>query len=217
MFQACVSISACIFYVFYEYIQRVCVYKWAYCWVKKKLPTYLPYFSVACCANTIFLSLIMVTWDSPMITLSNWEPEGHYTIQLYCIQNQKGHRLGLCTVIAPFWFSMEHRWMVITPFLDFNWRHDFFNAHIPQNNCAPLIVLWKTLSDLQTLPHNSLASVLVFACFFYFLYPSPHLLGMLCFSIACGLLQIALIRMRTCIRSRKTTNVQMIWDCIAQV
>ena len=35
MFQACVSISACIFYVFMN-ILRVCVYKWAYCWVKKK-------------------------------------------------------------------------------------------------------------------------------------------------------------------------------------
>ena len=36
------------------YIHRVCVYKWAYCCVKKnkKLPTYLPYFSVACYANT---------------------------------------------------------------------------------------------------------------------------------------------------------------------
>ena len=38
---------------FYEYIHRVCVYKWAYCWGKKeKLPTYLRYFSVARYANT---------------------------------------------------------------------------------------------------------------------------------------------------------------------
>ena len=36
-------------------------------------------------------------------TILHSEPEG-----LYC--------LGLCTVIAPFWFSMEHLWMVITPF-----------------------------------------------------------------------------------------------------
>ena len=41
----------------YIYIHRVCVYKWAYCWVKKpnnntNLPTYLPYFSVARYANT---------------------------------------------------------------------------------------------------------------------------------------------------------------------
>ena len=43
MFQACISISACIFYVFMNIIHRVCVYKWAYCWVKKKkLPTYIP-------------------------------------------------------------------------------------------------------------------------------------------------------------------------------
>ena len=37
----------CLYFLcFYEYIHRVCVYKWAYCW-GKKLPTYLPYFSVA--------------------------------------------------------------------------------------------------------------------------------------------------------------------------
>ena len=45
MFQACVSISACIFYVFMNiYIHRI------YCWVKKKntdLHLYLPYFSIA--------------------------------------------------------------------------------------------------------------------------------------------------------------------------
>ena len=30
------SISACVFYVFMNiYIHRVCVYKWAYCWVEK--------------------------------------------------------------------------------------------------------------------------------------------------------------------------------------
>ena len=50
MFQACVSISVCIFYVFMN-IHRVhvCIYKWAYCWVKKKKKkkTYLPYFLVA--------------------------------------------------------------------------------------------------------------------------------------------------------------------------
>ena len=34
MFQACVSISVCIFYILL--IHRVCVYKWAYCWGKKK-------------------------------------------------------------------------------------------------------------------------------------------------------------------------------------
>ena len=42
MFQACVSISACILFVSMEYIHRVCVYKWAYCWVKQiyiDLPT----------------------------------------------------------------------------------------------------------------------------------------------------------------------------------
>ena len=51
MFQACVSISACIFYVFYECtcIHRVCVYKMGILPGKEKLPTYmyLPYFSVA--------------------------------------------------------------------------------------------------------------------------------------------------------------------------
>ena len=35
MFQACVSISVCSFSVFINIIHRVCVYKWAYCWVKK--------------------------------------------------------------------------------------------------------------------------------------------------------------------------------------
>ena len=33
----------------------------------------------------------------------HWEPERHYR-----------HRL--CTVIAPFWFSMKHLWIAITPF-----------------------------------------------------------------------------------------------------
>ena len=36
MFQACVSISACIFYVFMNIYTGVCVYKWAQCWVKIK-------------------------------------------------------------------------------------------------------------------------------------------------------------------------------------
>ena len=136
--------------------------------------TYLPYFSVACYTNTTTtnLGLIMVLWDSPMITSSNWEPAGHYyTFQLYCIQNQKDI-IALDFVQAPFWFSIEHRWMVTTSFWISIDDLIFFNAHIPQNNCAPLIVLWKTLSDLQTLPHYSLASLLVFACFFYFLYPT---------------------------------------------
>ena len=57
MFQACVSISVCIFSVFMTTcicIHRVCVYKWAYCWVKFFfLPTYLPYFSVARYSNTV--------------------------------------------------------------------------------------------------------------------------------------------------------------------
>ena len=52
-------------------IHRVCVYKWAYCWVKKKkkkeedLPTYLPYFSVAHYANTttFFLGLTCRLWE----------------------------------------------------------------------------------------------------------------------------------------------------------
>ena len=41
-------------FFFYEYTHRVCVYKWAYCWIKqqKSLPTYLPYFSVPRYANT---------------------------------------------------------------------------------------------------------------------------------------------------------------------
>ena len=48
----------CLYFLcFYGYKHRVCVYKWAYCWGKKKkkkeLLTYLPYFSVARYANTI--------------------------------------------------------------------------------------------------------------------------------------------------------------------
>ena len=42
MFQTCVYISACIFLCFYEYIHRVCVYKWAYCWVKNPTQNNLP-------------------------------------------------------------------------------------------------------------------------------------------------------------------------------
>ena len=41
----------CLYFLcFYEYIHRVCVYKWAYCWVKKKI-TYLPtlFFSSPLC------------------------------------------------------------------------------------------------------------------------------------------------------------------------
>ena len=49
------TISACIFYVLWIYTQGMWVGKWEYCLVKKKkLPTYLPYFSVARYANTIF-------------------------------------------------------------------------------------------------------------------------------------------------------------------
>ena len=75
MFQACVSVSACIFYVFMN-IYRVCVYKWAYCWVKKKknLTTYLPYFSVARYGNTIFffgLSVPILHYDHSVAPL-NW-------------------------------------------------------------------------------------------------------------------------------------------------
>ena len=33
----------------------------------------------------------------------HWEPEGHYC-------------QSVCTAIAPFWFSMEHCWIVIMPF-----------------------------------------------------------------------------------------------------
>ena len=46
MFQACVSISVSLFSMFLmnNNVHRVCVCKWAYCWVtvkkKKKRPTY---------------------------------------------------------------------------------------------------------------------------------------------------------------------------------
>ena len=55
MFQACVSISACIFYVLCIYTQGMCVFingHTAGLKKKKNLPTYLPYFSVARYANT---------------------------------------------------------------------------------------------------------------------------------------------------------------------
>ena len=48
----------CLYFLcFYESIHRVCVYKWAYCWV-------LPYFSVACYANTIFVCLTRCMTDN---------------------------------------------------------------------------------------------------------------------------------------------------------
>ena len=50
-------LNFCLYFLcFYEYIHRVCVYKWAYCWVKKKkkLPTYLPYFSVTSTTISFF-------------------------------------------------------------------------------------------------------------------------------------------------------------------
>ena len=56
MFQVCVSISACIFYVFMNiYTGYVCINRQT-AGGKKKLPTYLPYFSVARYANTTISS-----------------------------------------------------------------------------------------------------------------------------------------------------------------
>ena len=55
MFQACVSISVCIFYVFMNiYTGYVCINGHTAGGKKKKkdLPTYLPYFSVARYSNT---------------------------------------------------------------------------------------------------------------------------------------------------------------------
>ena len=62
MFQACVSISACIFYVFMNiklYTGYVCINGHT-AGLKKKLPTYLPYFSVARYANTIFFFCLRI-------------------------------------------------------------------------------------------------------------------------------------------------------------
>ena len=55
MFQACVSISACIFYVFMNiYSGYVCINGHTAGEKKNDLQMYLPYFSVARYANTIF-------------------------------------------------------------------------------------------------------------------------------------------------------------------
>ena len=45
-------------------------------------------------------------------------------IQRCSVENQKGAIINrLCTAIVPFWFSIEHLWMVIAPFCrSLNWR-----------------------------------------------------------------------------------------------
>ena len=76
-----------------------------------------------------------VTWISniyQILTLCHYlygfgrEPEGHITIQ-WCFNDwqPEGHyRHRLWTVIAPFWFSTEHHWIVISynALLALNWR-----------------------------------------------------------------------------------------------
>ena len=49
---------------------------------------------------------------------NSWEPEGHYCCQLCYLENQKGpsYRYRHCTVIAPFWFSMEYLLAMLLPF-----------------------------------------------------------------------------------------------------
>ena len=73
MFQACVSISACIFYVSYEYIYTgyVCINGHTAGKKKKNTPTFLPYFSVACYANTTVFKFYQSFFSSVVKVLCN--------------------------------------------------------------------------------------------------------------------------------------------------
>ena len=68
----------------------------------------LLYFTTLCWKSFIGTNWILSSVESQKGVIadqrcSHWEPEGRYC-----------HRL--CTAIAPFWFSAEHRWSAITPF-----------------------------------------------------------------------------------------------------
>ena len=46
-----------------------------------------------------------------------WEPEGHYHYsKLFRWELEGRYHHRHCTTIAPFWFSMEHLWILIMPF-----------------------------------------------------------------------------------------------------
>ena len=47
----------------------------------------------------------------------SWEPEGRYQyLKMFSWELEGGYHYAKSMVIAPFWFSTEHIWIVIVPF-----------------------------------------------------------------------------------------------------
>ena len=64
-------------------------------------------------------------WSSVCPHVVSWEPEGryYYNSKMFCWEPEGRYHNRLCTAIVPFWFSIEHLWMVIAPFCrSLNWR-----------------------------------------------------------------------------------------------
>ena len=62
----------------------------------------------------------------------SWEPEGHYHYsKMFCWDPEGRYRHRHCTAIAPFWFSMEHCWiLILRHWLNLNSRLKHSSSHL---------------------------------------------------------------------------------------
>ena len=65
--------------------------------------------------NRLVINRVRNKWAQYYIV--SWEPERHYHYsRMFHWEPEGRYHHWLCTAIAPFWFSTEHRWIAITPF-----------------------------------------------------------------------------------------------------
>ena len=64
-------------------------------------------------------ALLVLNWQNEVLLIISWEPQEHYHYSMMFCWDPEGryHYIHpMVILIATFWFSMEHCWIVIKPF-----------------------------------------------------------------------------------------------------